>query len=116
MLVQTLAVQLDAGMLDPDIAYLTARERVDTPFARVWAVEDWLPFNLKRLRAYLRERHIGLITVKKRGSPLEPGQLIRDLKLRGDKERVIFLTHLMGKPIVIVALPNQGAAGRRSPN
>jgi len=116
MLVQTLAVQLDAGMLDPDIAYLTASERVDTPFARVWAVEDWLPFNLKRLRAYLRERHIGRITVKKRGSPLEPGQLIRDLKLRGDKERVIFLTHLMGKPIVIVALPNQGAAGRRSPN
>lgn len=111
MLVQTLAIQLDAGMLDPDIAYLTAHGRVDTPFARVWAVDDWLPFNLKRLRAYLRERHIGRITVKKRGSPLEPDQLIRDLKLRGDKERVIFLTHLMGKPIVIVALPNQGAAG-----
>ncbi len=109
MLVKTLAVQLDAGMLDPDIAYLTAREKADTPFARSWEVEDWLPFNLKRLRSYLRERHVGTITVKKRGSPIEPRQLIRDLKLHGDNERVIFLTHLMGKPIAIVAMPYQGS-------
>jgi len=114
MLVQTLANQLDAGMLDPDIAYLTARKRVDTPFARVWAVEEWLPFNLKRLRAYLRERHVGRVTVKKRGSPIEPAQLIRDLKLRGDNERVIFLTHLMGKPIVIVAQTNQAVVGTQA--
>ena len=115
-LVQTLAVQLEAGMLDPDIAYLTACERVDTPFARVWVVEDWLPFNLKRLRAYLRERHIGRLTVKKRGSPLEPVKLIHDLKLQGDNERVIFLTHLMGKPIVVIALPNPAEGGIRSPD
>jgi hypothetical protein len=106
-LVTTLAAQLDAGMLDPDIAYLTAHEKADTPFARIWEVEDWLPFNLKRLRSYLRERNIGNITVKKRGSPIEPRQLIRDLKLQGDNDRVIFLTHLMGKPIVIVAMPYQ---------
>ncbi len=114
MLVQTLANKLDAGMLDPDIAYLTTRKRVDTPFARVWAVEEWLPFNLKHFRAYLRERHVGRVTVKKRGSPIEPAQLIRDLKLRGDNERVIFLTHLMGKPIVIVAQPNQAVAGTQA--
>ncbi len=103
-LVTTLAAQLDAAQLDPQIAYLTAEKLTPTPFARAWAVEDWFPFGLKRLRAYLRERGIGRVTVKKRGSPLEPDALIHDLRLSGDLERTIFLTQLRGKPIVIVCL------------
>jgi len=94
-----------AAQLDADIAYLTSERRQPTPFARVWAVEDWFPFQLKRLRAYLRARQVGRVTVKKRGSPLQPEALIRDLRLRGDGERVVFLTHLKGRPIVIVAYP-----------
>jgi hypothetical protein len=43
--------------------------------------------------------------IKKRGSPLEPEQLARRLKLQGDQSRVVFLTHLDGRPIVIVAFP-----------
>jgi hypothetical protein len=43
--------------------------------------------------------------VKKRGSPLQPEALIRDLRLKGDQERVIFLTHLNGRPIAIICLP-----------
>lgn len=103
-LVAVLGTELDATQLDPDIAYLTSEKVKPTPFARVWAVEDWFPFGLKRLRAYLRERNIGKITVKKRGSPLQPDALIHDLHLKGDNERVIFLTHLRGRPIVIISL------------
>jgi hypothetical protein len=102
-LVRNLGVQLDAVQLDPDIAYLTAEWRIPTPFARAWLVEDWFPFGLKRLRAYLRERGIGRVAVKKRGSPIQPEELIRDLRLSGEGERVVFLTHLQGKPIVIIA-------------
>ena len=101
-LVVALGLQLEAAQLDPDIAYLTASTLVRTPFARVWAVADWFPFQLKHLRAYLRERNVGQVVVKKRGSPIEPEALIRDLKLKGDEERVIFLTHLRGRPIVVV--------------
>ena len=102
-LVAILGEQLEAAQLDPDIAYLTATTRRETPFARVWAVEDWFPFGLKRLRAYLRERGVGRVVVKKRGSPLQPEALVRDLRLRGLEERVIFLTHLVGKPVVVIA-------------
>jgi hypothetical protein len=105
-LVATLGARLEAAQLDPDIAYLTADKRTPTPFARVWAVVDWFPFGLKRLRAYLRERRVGRVVVKKRGSPLQPEALIRDLRLAGDEERVIFLTHLRGKPIVVIGLEN----------
>jgi len=101
-LVRTLGAQLEAAQLDPDIAYLTSDQVFETPFARVWAVEDWFPFGLKRLRTYLRERGVGRVVVKKRGSPLQPEALIHDLRLRGDQERVIFLTHLRGRHIVVI--------------
>lgn len=101
-LVGDLAAQLDAAQLDPDIAYLTAEKSINTPFARCWQIEDWFPFQLKRLRAYLRERQVGHVVVKKRGSPLEPEALIRQLKLKGDQSRVVFLTHLAGHPIIII--------------
>ena len=101
-LVTVVGEQLDATQLDPQIAYLTSDALIDTPFARVWAVEDWMPFQLKRFRAFLRERNVGRVTVKKRGSPLVPEELIHDLRLEGEEEKTIFLTQKEGKPIVIV--------------
>ena len=106
-LVFDLGYQISACQLDPDIAYLTADVHIVTPYARAWRVEDWFRFGLKHLRAYLRERGIGRITIKKRGSPLQPETLIKDLKLKGDQERVLILTHHLGAPIVIVCLPPQ---------
>lgn len=109
-LVQALGEQLQAAQLDPDIAYLTADHRVETPFARCWQVEDWFPFGLKRLRAALRQRGVTDVVVKKRGSPLQPEALIRELRLKdrgqaGRTERVVFLTHLRGQPVVVLCLP-----------
>ena len=104
-MVTNLGEQLDAFQLDVDIAYLTSGKLTPTPFARAWAVEDWFPFGLKRLRAYLRQRRVGQVVVKKRGSPLQPEALIHDLRLAGDQERVVFLTHLRGRPIVIICFP-----------
>jgi hypothetical protein len=108
-LVAALGKMLQASQLDATIAYLTADSRATTPFGRVWAVEDWMPFGLKRLREYLRKRGVGQVTIKKRGSPLEPEALAHDLRLKGDAQRVLFLTQLRGKPIVVIAIqPNTG--------
>jgi len=104
-LVYQLGVDLSAAQLDPDIAYLTSEELHTSKFANAWAIEDWLPFSLKRLRTYLRERHVGQVTIKKRGSPLQPEALINRLRLNGDEERILFLTHLRGKPIVVICFP-----------
>jgi SAM-dependent methyltransferase len=101
-LVDVLAQKLDASQLDPEIAYLTSSRLLPTPFARSWVIEDWLPFQLKRLRLYLRQRQVGRVTVKKRGSPLEPQALIHQLRLKGDQERILVLTHLRGEPIVLI--------------
>ena len=65
---KSLVNELEAAQLDPDIAYLTSHQLTDTPFARAWRVESWHPFGVKRLRALLRQRGVGQVVVKKRGS------------------------------------------------
>lgn len=103
--VRNLGLQLEASQVDPDIAYLTSDQALQSPFAHMWRVESWFPFNLKHLRAYLRERRVGRVIIKKRGSPIQPEALEQDLRLKGENERVIFLTHWIGKPIIVVCLP-----------
>lgn len=111
-LVEQLAGRLNATKLDPDIAYLTAGAYTPTPFARAYAIEEHLPFNLKKLRARLRALDVGRVVVKKRGSPLDPADLIRRLRLRGTDERTLFLTHLDGRPAVLIGRPIASAAPR----
>lgn len=101
-LVQDVAHALEAYQLDATIAYLTSDARPDTPWARAWQIEAWMPFNVKKLRAYLRERGVGTLTVKKRGSPLTPEQLISQVKPKGDASRTLVLTRHQGAPIVII--------------
>ena len=84
-----------AGRLgDATIAYVYTDAPVASPFGRAYEIDDVMPFSLKRLRATLRARGIGRLTIKKRGSALEPSQLRRDLKLRGSGELTIILTRV----------------------
>ena len=102
-LVQNLAVDIDAALLDDTIAYLTLDRKVDTPWGRYWKVLDWMPFQLKRLRRYLAERGVGKVTVKKRGFPMSPEEMIARLRLtKGEEERVLVMTRHRGKPIAII--------------
>jgi SAM-dependent methyltransferase len=102
-LVETLAQRLGAYKIDDDIAYLTARHARQTPFARCFAIEEAMPFHLKRLRARLRALDVGRVTVKKRGSPLSPRELRQRLDLRGERHVIVFLTHVQGAPFILIA-------------
>jgi hypothetical protein len=100
------AADLVAGrLLDPTIAYVTTDADLESPYTRRWEVLETLPFSLKRLRALLRERGVGRLDVKKRGSALDPDQLRRDLRLRGDGHAVVVLTRIAGVPSVLVCAP-----------
>jgi hypothetical protein len=101
-LVEQLAAELGATKIDSDIAFLSHDTRVETPFARSFRIDEVIPFNLKRLRHWLRERNIGQVVVKKRGSPIDPQELERQLRLEGDHAAVLVLTHVLGKPSVII--------------
>jgi hypothetical protein len=114
-LVTTLAAQLDARQIDADIAYLTAAALRPTPWARAYTLEAALPFQLKRLREKLRALGVGRVTVKKRGSPLEPEALIKQLRLSGTEHRVVILTHVLGAPWALIGEAAGAAASAAEP-
>jgi hypothetical protein len=101
-LVADTAAEFGGSQLDETIAYFTTDAKPESPWLRAWKILDWMPFNGKKLRAYLRERDVGNVTVKKRGSAVTPEVLIPQLKLRGDEARTLVLTRCQGEQIVLV--------------
>ena len=101
-LVADLADALGARLIDPTIAYLTTDAPVTTPFVHSYTVQDVLPFGLKPLRTYLRDRGVGRVTIKKRGSAVDPDVLRRQLRLAGADEATLVLTRVAGQPTVLV--------------
>lgn len=104
-LVAEVADGLGGGLIDGTIAYVTADELRPTPYAAAYEITDELPFNLKKLKALLREREIGVLTVKKRGSAVEPEELRRKVKLRGPNSATVLLTRVAGAPTMLIGRP-----------
>ncbi|MQY07554.1 class I SAM-dependent methyltransferase [Actinomadura macrotermitis] len=109
-LVAEVAAAVGGGLADPRIAYVTSDELRPTPFAAAYEVEDVLPFSLKRLKAELRRREVGVLTIKKRGSALEVDKLRRDLGFarrapRGATAMTVVLTRVGEAPVALLARP-----------
>ncbi|MFE7135633.1 SAM-dependent methyltransferase [Streptomyces sp. NPDC057638] len=104
-LVAEVARDLDGGLIDETIAYITADAARATPYATGYEITDTLPFNLKRLKALLRAREVGTLTVKKRGSAVEPEELRRKVRPQGPNAATVFLTRVAGAPSMLVGHP-----------
>ncbi|WP_436773309.1 class I SAM-dependent methyltransferase [Yinghuangia sp. YIM S09857] len=104
-LVAEVAEEVGGTLVDPTIAYITADKLVSTPFATAYELTDVMPFNLKRLKALVRERGIGNLTVKKRGSAVEPEEVRKRVKPSGPGSATVFLTRVAGAPTMLVGQP-----------
>src|SRR5215212_3183882 len=104
-LVGQVAAAVEGRLLDRTIAYVTGDRLVRTPLATAYAVEDVFAFQLKSLRTWLRDRGVGRLTIKKRGTAVEPEQLRRQLRLEGDGEATIVLTRVAGRQSVLAVRP-----------
>jgi SAM-dependent methyltransferase len=96
-LVTAVAAGVGGGLLDEHLAYVTSDSSFRTPFARGYEVLEELPYREKALRAALRERNVGRLTIKKRGVTVVPDELRKRLALSGDEEAVIVLTRVAGE-------------------
>ncbi|MGY1753143.1 THUMP-like domain-containing protein [Blastococcus sp. SYSU D01042] len=101
-LVAPVAGQLGATLVDPTIAYLTSDAPADSPWVSSYRVDEVLPFNLKKLRAWLRTRGVGRVVVKKRGSPIEPESFARQLRTDARGSATVVVTRVAGAPTVLV--------------
>ncbi|MFE6481986.1 SAM-dependent methyltransferase [Streptomyces sp. NPDC057757] len=106
-LVAEVAEELDGGLVDETIAYITTDQARPTPYAAGYEITDQLPFGVKKLKALLRERGVGVLTVKKRGSAVEPEELRRKVlpKSQGSKSATVFLTRVAGAPTMLLGHP-----------
>jgi SAM-dependent methyltransferase len=104
-LVRRLAGQLGASQIDPQLALLTADRPIVSPFVATSRVVEVLPFSEKSLRAELRRRGVGRVTLKKRGSAVDTEALGRRLRLAGEAEATVLLTRVQGKPLAIILEP-----------
>ncbi len=93
------------GLVDEHIAYVTADEPSTTPFARCYEVLEEVPYQEKALRAALRARGVGTLTIKKRGVSVVPEELRRRLGLRGDQPATLVLTRVSGKGTALLVAP-----------
>lgn len=104
-LVTAVADALDGKLIDPHIAYVTSDTAVATPFARGFEVLEELPYHVKQLKAALRERGIGRLTIKKRGVDVVPEDLRHRLALQGDAEATVVLTRVDGHGAALLVQP-----------
>ncbi len=96
---------VDGFELDSGVGYVTADRCVDVGYARRFAVTESMPLNVKALRAWLRDRDVGRVTIKKRGVALDADALRRSLRLSGSVEMTLVLTRVKNQQVCLVVRP-----------
>ena len=104
-LVGQVTAAVHGRLVDRTIAYVTSDRRLSTPLATGYAVDEVFGFQLKSLRTWVRDRRIGRLTIKKRGTAVEPDQLRRQLRPEGENEATIVLTRVAGRQSVLAVRP-----------
>jgi len=93
---------VDGFELDSGVGYVTSERCVDVGYARRFAVTESMPLNVKALRAWLRDRDVGRVTIKKRGVVLNADELRRQLRLTGSVEMILVLTRVKNQQVCLV--------------
>jgi hypothetical protein len=96
---------VDGFELDSGVGYVTSERCVDVGYARRFAVTESMPLNVKALRAWLRERDVGRVTIKKRGVALDADELRRQLRLSGPVAMTLVLTRIKNQQVCLVVRP-----------
>lgn len=112
-LVADVALQLGGHLVDEHIAYICAPELVDTPYARAYKVLKVMPFNVKALKAWVKDNGIGVLDIKKRGTSVTPEELRKQLltggkgnsKKGGNKTATLVLTRIGEDRVAISVEP-----------
>jgi predicted RNA methylase len=106
-LVTAVAAEAGGWLLDRQIAYVSTDTAPATRLGRAYEIVDRLPYDTKQLRAYVRDREIGTLTIKKRGVGITPEALRRNLRPRGGNQATLVVTRLQGRAAVLVVVPQR---------
>lgn len=111
-LVPAVAAELGAWRLHDGVAYLTASTLVATPFAEAFRVLEVLPYSEKALRAWVRDRGVGVLEIKKRGVDADPAILRKRLRPAGPNAATLILTPTASGACALVVSRERRSAAR----
>jgi hypothetical protein len=94
---------LNAGLLDPHLAYLTGDTPAHTPFGTTFTVRDRLPYDRKVLRRWVAEHRIGRLEIKQRGVIGDPAELRRVLRPSGPNSATMVISRTPHGAVVAIA-------------
>ena len=97
-----LARLVGGAELDDGVGYVSADAGIGVPWAHRYALVEALPWNVKAVRAWLRRRGVGRLTIKKRGVAMDPEAVRRQLRASGDEEATVVLTRVAGQSYALV--------------
>jgi hypothetical protein len=87
----------------PASAWLTGDFPPTDPLFTPFAVHDVLPYDLRRLRQYARERRWGPLEIKVRGVKLDPEEIRSNVKTSGEDPVTLLVARVQGRVTVVVA-------------
>jgi hypothetical protein len=107
-LVATLADQSGLSAVAPDVAYLTGDVVAAHAALAVFEIDAWLPFDLRKVQAALRQRRWGQLEIKRRGiadrrHELTPEALRKRLRVKGDEAGVLILMPRDAQIVAVLA-------------
>ncbi len=104
-MVAEVVASVNGRLLDPMIAYVTSDELHPTPYAQAYELSDVLPYNVKKLKALVKERRIGTVVIKKRGASVVPEELRRQLKPSGPNAVTVIVARTAAGPVMMLGQP-----------
>lgn len=105
-----LALKLGLHCVDPGIAYLWSRERIESPFLKAYRVVKELPFDEKVWKATFKAADVGILAIKKRGITVVPETLRPRIVGRGPQAATLILVKWRGKKRAFWTLAAQDQA------
>lgn len=86
-----LAQECNLTALATGIAYLTGDQLHHDPALAAFEVQEAMPLDLKRLKAWLKSRNVGRVEVKSRDPRTEANHLARQLSSQGDERATVLV-------------------------
>ncbi len=99
-----LAGNLNAAIVGNAFGYFVKRDlpELHSPLIDWFEIQATMPFDRKRLRAYLRDQNVGILEIKVRNIEVELELLRREMKLKGSEKATLLITRCGSKTVAIV--------------
>jgi hypothetical protein len=104
-LVQQAAALVEGWRIDPQLAYLSSDSASMSPLVKGYRIDAVMPYSVKRLRAELHRREVGIVEIKKRGVDVDPARLRVELKPSGPNSLTVILARAGAHRLAVLAQP-----------